>query len=123
MGKTKRDTASAKRTAEIETLLREQRSSLMEDYQRCLTDMNSAPEENSSEEDGGDQQDRISTGMMLQHLSRQIRGIDEALERVAKGEYGTCVDCGEAIAPNRLQANPSAQRCLECQTKRERRAG
>jgi DnaK suppressor protein len=122
MGKTKRDTASAKRSAEVEALLRSQRSALLEDYQRCLNDLNSAPEENSNEDDGGDQPDRISTAMMIQHLSRQIRGIDEALERVAKGEYGVCSDCGEAIAPNRLQANPAARRCLECQTKSERRA-
>lgn len=30
-----------------------------------------------------------------------------------------CVDCGLAIAPDRIAAVPSANRCLECQTRYE----
>ena len=29
--------------------------------------------------------------------------------------YGECVDCGEAIAPARLAAHPTAKRCIKCQ--------
>lgn len=122
MGKTKRNKASAGESAKFAATLRDQRGALLEDYQRCLDDLNNAPEESSNEDDGGDQPDRISTAMMIQHLSRQIRAIDTALERIAKGEYGVCSDCGEAIAPDRLKANPMALRCVECQTKSERRA-
>ncbi|WP_204350221.1 TraR/DksA family transcriptional regulator [Klebsiella pneumoniae] len=34
--------------------------------------------------------------------------------------YGICVDCGEAIPFLRLQAQPTAMRCLPCQTACER---
>jgi DnaK suppressor protein len=46
-----------------------------------------------------------------------------ALARLESGEYGTCADCGEAIAPARLQAQPFAIRCVACQERRERAAG
>lgn len=121
MAKSSRNTASRGGSAKIEAMLREQRNSLVEDYQRCLKDMNEAPMEHYDMDDGSGQPDRIAMGMTLQHLSNQIRAIDQALERLSKGEYGKCSDCGEQIGTDRLKANPMAQRCLECQTRNERR--
>ncbi len=46
--------------------------------------------------------------------AQEIRRIDAALVRVASGEYGYCVACGEAIAPGRLDADPAAPRCADC---------
>lgn len=51
----------------------------------------------------------------LERAARELALIDAALERVADGRYGVCVDCGEAIAVARLQAWPEAARCAECQ--------
>ena len=47
---------------------------------------------------------------------RQILDIDAALERIAKGEYGTCMRCGEEIAPRRLEVRPFSRYCIECKT-------
>ena len=49
-----------------------------------------------------------------------LRDIEAALQRVKDGEYGTCIDCGDEIAFTRLQAYPTAKRCIVCQEKRER---
>jgi DnaK suppressor protein len=46
--------------------------------------------------------------------------IDEALERVERGEYGECVNCGEPLAEKRLDAVPWARYCLKCQDLQER---
>ncbi len=46
----------------------------------------------------------------------ELRDIDAALERFADGTYGTCVRCARDIGLARLNANPSAQRCIDCQT-------
>lgn len=43
--------------------------------------------------------------------------------RMAKGEYGTCEDCGEAIEFARLEAQPAASRCIQCQELVEKREG
>jgi DnaK suppressor protein len=40
--------------------------------------------------------------------------IDAALKRLDEGEFGYCVQCGDGIAPARLQHDPSVSQCLEC---------
>jgi RNA polymerase-binding protein DksA len=39
-----------------------------------------------------------------------------ALARITNGTYGVCVDCGEEIDVKRLDAYPTAKRCIRCQT-------
>jgi DnaK suppressor protein len=59
----------------------------------------------------------------LAELTREVeevRDIDAALRRILGGVYGVCVDCGERIEGARLQAYPTAKRCLECQRVRDR---
>jgi DnaK suppressor protein len=46
--------------------------------------------------------------------------IDEALQRVEKGEYGECINCGEQVQIKRLDAVPWARYCLKCQDLQER---
>ncbi|NJC88044.1 MAG: TraR/DksA family transcriptional regulator [Desulfuromonas sp.] len=47
---------------------------------------------------------------------RQILDIDAALERIAKGEYGVCMNCGESIAPRRMEVRPFSRYCIDCKT-------
>jgi RNA polymerase-binding protein DksA len=46
----------------------------------------------------------------------ELRTLDAARERMADGTYGTCTNCGQDIAFERLRANPGAERCIQCQT-------
>ena len=39
-----------------------------------------------------------------------------ALARITDGTYGECVDCGDEIGAKRLEAYPTAKRCIRCQT-------
>jgi DnaK suppressor protein len=50
----------------------------------------------------------------------QLRQIQEALDRLERGEYGTCLSCEEAVPAKRLRALPWAKYCVKCQ---ERIAG
>ena len=50
----------------------------------------------------------------------ELRGLEAARERIAKGDYGVCVDCGRDIGFERLRATPSAIRCIACQTLHEK---
>jgi DnaK suppressor protein len=52
--------------------------------------------------------------------SAQLRAVDEALLRIERGEYGICIDCGEAIPEQRLLADPAVSRCVNCQALSER---
>ena len=40
--------------------------------------------------------------------------IDAALARIAAGDYGWCVQCGEAIAPRRRALDPAVPTCIAC---------
>jgi len=54
-----------------------------------------------------------------QHI-KEIRAIDAALMRIAANRYGICVDCSVDIAPERLNAYPTAFRCHRCAVNHER---
>ena len=45
----------------------------------------------------------------------ELRRIGTALRRAADGTYGLCVDCDAVIPTPRLEAEPTALRCLRCQ--------
>lgn len=51
----------------------------------------------------------------------ELREVEAALARLDAGQYGICIDCDEAIPLARLQARPSAARCVACQELAEKR--
>src|SRR3989442_1253046 len=53
-------------------------------------------------------------------LVERANRLAEALERLRGGDYGTCQECGEAIAPARLRAMPEVRTCVRCQDRIER---
>mgnify|MGYP001612649335 CR=1 FL=1 len=55
-------------------------------------------------------------------LVERANRLAEALERLRKSQYGICEECGEVIAPARLQAMPEVTTCVRCQGRRERTA-
>ena len=46
--------------------------------------------------------------------AREIRMIEAALDRIANGDYGSCAECGEPIADERLDAVPATPLCADC---------
>lgn len=47
----------------------------------------------------------------------RITAIDAALARLAEGEFGYCVSCGEEIGTRRLELDPAAASCISCAAK------
>ena len=56
---------------------------------------------------------------MNEHETAELGEMEAALERLDAGTYGQCTDCGVSIPPARLNAYPTAQRCIDCQTAAE----
>lgn len=48
-------------------------------------------------------------------VDKQRSEVEAALKRIASGTYGTCVDCGNTLPDERLEARPEAARCVSCQ--------
>lgn len=49
----------------------------------------------------------------------ELEQVRAALQRVADGTYGLCLDCGEPIDERRLSALPASAHCVACQELRE----
>jgi len=45
--------------------------------------------------------------------------IEAALRRLEGDDYGFCQDCGEEIAPARLEVDPAVLLCIDCASARE----
>jgi DnaK suppressor protein len=58
---------------------------------------------------------------LMQMKSETLRKIDEAIQRLEDGSYGSCLECAGEIAAARLQALPFAERCRACQELMESR--
>jgi len=54
-----------------------------------------------------------------QRREAMLRNIEAALKRIDDGDYGLCRDCDAPINPKRLEFDPTALRCIECESKRE----
>lgn len=50
---------------------------------------------------------------------QMLRRIEAALKRVDDDEYGYCLQCAEAIAPRRLDFDPTVTLCIDCASKAE----
>ena len=61
----------------------------------------------------------LNVAMVDRHV-HQIRDIEATRQRIATGQFGTCVDCGAEVGFDRLMAYPTAKRCIRCQQQRER---
>lgn len=48
-----------------------------------------------------------------------IHKIEEALTSLDRGEYGFCEDCDAEIGVRRLEARPTATKCIDCKTIQE----
>lgn len=46
---------------------------------------------------------------------KQLKDIQDALERLKTGDYGTCEECAETIPEQRLRLFPAARLCVRCQ--------
>jgi DnaK suppressor protein len=74
------------------------------------------------EQDWEEQATQRENDEVLESLDKQtteeIEQIRQALSRIEHGKYGKCVQCGGAIAKERLAALPYATNCYACANRR-----
>lgn len=79
-------------------------------------EINSDPADIGSTEEARQWQLRV-----LEREKKLLDKIDEALERLARGEYGWCAETGEAIGLKRLLLRPTASLSVEAKERQEMR--
>jgi RNA polymerase-binding transcription factor DksA len=58
--------------------------------------------------------ERARVEASLNRAQAHLADIDDALRRLGDGDYGVCARCGGPIAPERLEARPTARTCVAC---------
>ena len=113
------DQLTKKLNENYQTLLGEARDELENtDDQHRIDLLNSEPGDTGDESLANALAD-FNVAQLDRHI-QGMRDIEAALRRVKDGEYGVCTDCGTDVGFARLQAYPTAKRCIVCQEKRER---
>ena len=122
----RRDTEAATPPDQIHARLLAERQNAIDELAR----LGLSPERDESAgtgespfEEGDVAQASERTDMSFMHRERvaaRINRLTRALERLARGEYGVCEECGRSIEPARLAAVPEVTLCRECQERMER---
>jgi RNA polymerase-binding transcription factor DksA len=107
-------------------------SRLKADYQR-LTEQLAALKATGPQEDrregspfGKREEEATETVDLENRLALEKRVLDQmaeveyALEKLARGNFGKCENCGQAIDPARLEILPYAKLCVACKGKLNR---
>ena len=104
--------------AELETLLDQLKMEVAEEQAN-----RSAKPRAKEVHDSGDDADSTVKLMLnletLAHYNEEIADCMAALKRIETDEFGFCTECGEEIELSRLNACPTAARCIRCQTAHE----
>lgn len=76
-------------------------------------------------QDGDDAPQRLPerdiAAALTDHERAALLQAKAALDRMARGSYGSCRDCGADIPFDRLQVEPEAERCVTCESRREKK--
>ena len=56
-----------------------------------------------------------TTALIYNQNIKNQNGLLNALTRMKDGTFETCITCGDEIGMERLNAHPSAFRCIDCQ--------
>ena len=80
----------------------------------------------ADEEATQDIADRVANSYAKEFLFRQsgdhrrvLQLVEEALHRIAEGDFGSCLACEQDVQKKRLEAVPWACHCIGCQEKQE----
>ena len=78
------------------------------------------PEDDLGETDASTLSDQQAEAALARMRHRRtLAQINAALDRFDDGSYGTCTGCSNPIPVERLEAMPTASRCLDCQYEEE----
>lgn len=65
-------------------------------------------------EQGTDAMEREKAFLFASRERKFISHLEDALQRIASGNYGICIKCGNLIEKGRLEAVPHARMCINC---------
>lgn len=101
------------------TLLISQRSELQQRIEQEFLALREQEVLSDPADIGSAEEERHWQLRSLEREKKLLDKIDQALERLARGEYGWCEETGEPIGLRRLLLRPTATLCIEAKERQE----
>jgi DnaK suppressor protein len=90
---------------------------LVDEVKRTVDHMKDDASNFPDPNDRASQEEEFALELRTRDRERKlIKKIDEALHKISIGEYGYCEACGVEIGLRRLEARPTATKCIDCKT-------
>ena len=82
-------------------------------FLRLRADLEAVTDDDSARPDAA-RLTHLEAAAQLDAIDARLDSINDAIHRLASGEYGVCATCGGEIPPERLEARPDAYLCVPC---------
>jgi len=93
---------------------------LMEEVDLTKQHMQSDVENYADPIDRASQETDFSLELRTRDRERKLlKKIEKSIDQIDDGDYGFCEDCGAKIGIKRLEARPTATKCIDCKTLQE----
>lgn len=111
-------------TQEIKQKLLKQKQGLLEGVNKTVQGLHQFQSKDDMTDFTDQSTMESNRDLVLQMNDRDLNlleEIDRTLGKIEDGSYGTCEECGNEIAEQRLQAHLIVSLCVECKTEEEKR--
>lgn len=106
----------------FKAVLNEEMKALLGEAGKTVTEMNSDAANFPDPTDRATQESDRNFELRIRDRERKLMNkVKEALERLDKGEFGTCEECGDEISEARLKARPVTTLCIDCKMEAEKK--
>ncbi|WP_423063131.1 RNA polymerase-binding protein DksA [Candidiatus Paracoxiella cheracis] len=106
-----------KQLEHFKDILSEWKKQLMEEVDSTVVHLKEDAASYSDPLDRASQEEGFSLELRTRDRERKlIKKIEQALDAIDDKDYGFCEDCGTEIGIRRLEARPTATKCIDCKT-------
>lgn len=98
-------------------ILLQWKKNLLDEMDRTVHHMQDEAANFADPNDRATQEEEFTLELRARDRERKLtKKIDESLKAIEIGEYGFCESCGAEIGVRRLEARPTATKCIDCKT-------
>ena len=106
-----------KQREHFKQILLDWREQLMQEVDRTVHHMQDDAANYPDPADRATQEEEFSLELRTRDRERKlIKKIDNTIEAIVQDDYGFCETCGIEIGIRRLEARPTADKCVDCKT-------
>lgn len=106
-----------KQLMHFESILQDWKKNLMEEVDRTVTHMKDEASNFPDVCDRATQEEEFGLKLRARDRERRlIKKIDVSINAIKSKDYGYCESCGIEIGIRRLEARPTATKCIDCKT-------